>query len=157
MHAMFIVAPSHCPLFCAMPCFTSSSVSLFISFPIIHFQKWDASFTKFFFSVVRLLFFILHVHPFHHSFRFLFFSFIASALPLWLRTTKNPDVGTGPLARLLTHKLIPLTPLLAPHYLLPSSAPLHSFVRLLILKCREVLGYDRGRCRFPSIFKMKNF
>ena len=39
--------------------------------------------------------------------------FRSSAHPLWARSTRNPDVGTGPLARPFTRLLAPLICLLA--------------------------------------------
>ena len=45
--------------------------------------------------------------------------------------TKNPDVSTGPLARLFVRSLTPLTHSLAPFCSLCSRAPLRSFVRSL--------------------------
>ena len=44
----------------------------------------------------------------------------------WARSTKNPDVSTGPLARPFARSLAPLTRSLAPHYSLRSRAPLRS-------------------------------
>ena len=51
---------------------------------------------------------------------------------LWFKTTKNPDVSTGPLARLFACSLAPLTHLLAPHCSLCLRAHCaHSFARSL--------------------------
>ena len=49
---------------------------------------------------------------------------------LWARIVKNPDCSTGPLARLFTHSLAPLTWLFALHYSLRSRAPLRSLTSL---------------------------
>ena len=59
------------------------------------------------------------------------FIVVVDSSTLWARSNKNPDVSIGPLARpfALSHAL--LTHLLAPHCLLPSHAPLCSFVRSL--------------------------
>ena len=54
-------------------------------------------------------------------------------MALWARSTKNPDVSTGPLARPFARSLAPLTRSLAPHCSLCSRALLrslaHSFAR----------------------------
>ena len=54
-----------------------------------------------------------------------------SANALWSRSTTNPDVSTGPLARLFARSLAPLTRLLALHYSLCSRAFVCSLVRSL--------------------------
>ena len=54
-----------------------------------------------------------------------------SARALWARSTKNPDVSAGPLARPFARSLAPLTRSLAPHYSLRSRAPLRSLARSL--------------------------
>ena len=46
----------------------------------------------------------------------------------WARSTKNPDVSTGPLPCPFARSLAPLTRSLAPHYSLRSRAPLRSLV-----------------------------
>ena len=53
---------------------------------------------------------------------------IYASIPLWYRTTMNPDVSTGTLTRPFLCSLTPLTHSLALHY----SLCLHSLVRLLI-------------------------
>ena len=53
---------------------------------------------------------------------------VRPSVSLWSGTTKNKDVGTGPLACLFGRSLAPLTHSLAPPCSLCSCAPLRSFI-----------------------------
>ena len=68
--------------------------------------------------------------------------FFSCSFALWARSSKNPDVSTGPLTRLFTRSLTPLTPALVLHCLLRSCAPLRSFTLLtLLLVGQWVIGW----------------
>ena len=56
--------------------------------------------------------------------------FLTPSPALWARSTKNPDVSTGPLARPFAHSLAPLTRSLATRCSLRSRAPLRSLPSL---------------------------
>ena len=66
----------------------------------------------------------------------------------WIKTAKNWDGSTGPIARSFARSLAPITYSLAPHCSLCSRAPLRSFVRSFVHSLTPKLvgnmGFDVG-------------
>ena len=76
---------------------------------------------------------------------------------LWVRSNKNPDESTGPLARPFAHSLAPLTHSLAPPCLLCLRAPQRSHVRSLARFAHFTNSLARGKVNdwmtiFPEFF-----